>query len=48
MKVFETNEKKLVMELVIKWAGNPNSVVVARVVYEDQSSGQISFPLKTQ
>jgi len=27
MKVVETNEKELVMEQVIKWAGNPNIVL---------------------
>ncbi|KAK2400917.1 Calcium-dependent lipid-binding (CaLB domain) family protein [Trifolium repens] len=32
MKVFETNEKKLVMELVIKWAGNPNIVLSLHVL----------------
>lgn len=28
IKVFETNENELVMEPIIKWAGNQNIVVV--------------------
>ncbi|CAI8604115.1 unnamed protein product [Vicia faba] len=32
MKVLETNEKELVMEQVIKWAGNPNIVLTLHVL----------------
>lgn len=32
MKVYETNEKELVMEPVIKWAGNPNIILGLRVL----------------
>lgn len=32
MKVLETNEKELVMEQVIKWAGNPNIVLTLQVL----------------
>jgi len=27
MKVYETEEKELIMELSVKWAGNPNIIV---------------------
>ncbi|XP_030450868.1 synaptotagmin-3 [Syzygium oleosum] len=32
MKVYETNEKELVMEPVIRWAGNPNIILCLRVL----------------
>ncbi|KAM7254346.1 hypothetical protein ACFE04_032028 [Oxalis oulophora] len=32
MKVFETNEKELVMEPAVRWAGNPNIVVVIKIM----------------
>lgn len=32
MKVLQTNEKELVMEQVIKWAGNPNIVLTLHVL----------------
>ncbi|KAL8130617.1 hypothetical protein V2J09_019772 [Rumex salicifolius] len=32
MKVYETNENELVMEPAIKWAGNPNIVVVVKML----------------
>ncbi|KAJ7975054.1 synaptotagmin-3 [Quillaja saponaria] len=32
LKVFETNEKELVMEPVMKWAGNPNIVLVVHLL----------------
>ncbi|KAJ7970451.1 synaptotagmin-3 [Quillaja saponaria] len=32
LKVFETNEKELVMEPVMKWAGNPNIVLVVHML----------------
>ncbi|GFS30068.1 calcium-dependent lipid-binding (CaLB domain) family protein [Actinidia rufa] len=31
LKVYETNEKELVMEPAIKWAGNPNIVLVLKI-----------------
>lgn len=31
LKVYETNEKELIMEPSIKWAGNPNIVVVVNI-----------------
>ncbi|KAK9913216.1 hypothetical protein M0R45_037039 [Rubus argutus] len=38
-KVYETNEKELIMEPSIKWAGNPNIVVVIKI---------LSLPIKVQ
>ncbi|PSR98893.1 Synaptotagmin-3 like [Actinidia chinensis var. chinensis] len=32
LKVYETNEKELVMEPAIKWAGNPNIVLVLKLM----------------
>ncbi|KAK9283339.1 hypothetical protein L1049_011579 [Liquidambar formosana] len=32
MKVFETNEKELVMEPAIRWAGNPNIILVLKLL----------------
>ena len=32
LKVYETNEKELVMELSIKWAGNPNIVLALKLM----------------
>ncbi|XP_047321887.1 synaptotagmin-3-like [Impatiens glandulifera] len=39
IKVFETNESELVMEPAIKWAGNPNIIVVIKIM---------SMPIKIQ
>ena len=39
VKVYETNEKELIMEPSIKWAGNPNIVVVIKI---------LSLPIKVQ
>jgi len=30
MKVYETDEKELIMEPSIKWAGNPNVIVAVK------------------
>lgn len=30
MKVYSTEEKELIMEPVLKWAGNPNIIVVVK------------------
>ena len=30
MKVYSTEEKELIMEPTLKWAGNPNVLVVAK------------------
>ncbi|GMH11260.1 hypothetical protein Nepgr_013101 [Nepenthes gracilis] len=32
MKVYETNENELIMEPIIKWAGNPNIVLVVKLL----------------
>ncbi|KAL3649702.1 hypothetical protein CASFOL_006105 [Castilleja foliolosa] len=40
LKVYETNEKELVMEPVIRWAGNPNIIVAVTI-----SSIQLTFQL---
>ena len=32
MKIYETNENQIVMEPAVKWAGNPNIVVVIRLM----------------
>lgn len=32
MKIYETNEKELVMEPAIRWAGNPNIVLVLKLL----------------
>ncbi|XP_061999818.1 synaptotagmin-3-like isoform X1 [Rosa rugosa] len=32
LKVYETNEKELIMEPSVKWAGNPNIVVVIKIL----------------
>ena len=32
LKVYETNEKDLVMEPAIRWAGNPNIVLVLKLM----------------
>ncbi|THG00278.1 hypothetical protein TEA_026304 [Camellia sinensis var. sinensis] len=32
LKIYETNEKELVMEPAIKWAGNPNVIVVVKLL----------------
>lgn len=32
LKVYETNEKELVMEASVKWAGNPNIVLVIKLL----------------
>ncbi|WCJ19310.1 Synaptotagmin-3 [Euphorbia peplus] len=32
MKIYETNEKDLVMEPVVRWAGNPNIVLVLKLM----------------
>lgn len=37
--MYETNEKELIMEPSIKWAGNPNIVVVIKI---------LSLPIKVQ
>ncbi|XP_050387824.1 synaptotagmin-3-like [Argentina anserina] len=39
LKVYETNEKELIMEPSIKWAGNPNIVVVINI---------FSIPIRVQ
>lgn len=33
IKVYETNENQLVMEPAIKWAGNPNIVIVVKISF---------------
>lgn len=38
MKVYETNEKELVMEPAIRWAGNPNIVLC--------STFRLGYPVK--
>lgn len=30
MKVYETEEKELIMELSVKWAANPNIIVAVK------------------
>lgn len=30
MKVYETDEKELIMESSVKWAGNPNAIVALK------------------
>uniref|UniRef100_A0A2P2JKL9 Uncharacterized protein MANES_10G047400 n=2 Tax=Rhizophora mucronata TaxID=61149 RepID=A0A2P2JKL9_RHIMU len=40
MKVYETNEKDLVMEPAVRWAGNPNIVLVSKLM-----SLQVKFQL---
>lgn len=30
MKVYSTDEKELIMELSMKWAGNPNIIVAVK------------------
>lgn len=30
IKVYTTDEKELIMELLLKWAGNPNVIVAAK------------------
>jgi hypothetical protein len=30
MKVYSTDEKELIMELSLKWAGNPNIIVAVK------------------
>jgi hypothetical protein len=30
MKVYDTQEKELIMEPVLKWAGNPNVIVAVK------------------
>lgn len=32
IKIFETNEKELVLEPAIRWAGNPNITLVLKVL----------------
>ena len=32
MKIYETNEKQLVMEPAIRWAGNPNVVLSVKLL----------------
>ena len=32
LKVYETNEKELVMETPIRWAGNPNISLMIKVL----------------
>ncbi|RVW32116.1 Synaptotagmin-3 [Vitis vinifera] len=44
IKVYETNEKELAMEPAIKWAGNPNIILVLKMVaFPNYNSGQKSL-----
>lgn len=41
LKVFETNERELVMEPAFKWAGNPN-IIVTLTISSVQVTVQVS------
>lgn len=42
MKVYATDDKEIIMELSVKWAGNPNIIVVAKA-FGLKATVQVSF-----
>lgn len=42
MKVYATDDKEVIMELSMKWAGNPNIIVVAKA-FGLKATIQVSF-----
>lgn len=45
MKVYSTEEKELIMELALKWAGNPN-ILVAVKAFGLKATAQVLIQLK--
>ncbi|KAF3433954.1 hypothetical protein FNV43_RR25057 [Rhamnella rubrinervis] len=43
LKVYDTNEKEIVLETAIRWAGNPNIVLLIKLFSTNYSSGQKSL-----
>ena len=42
MKVYATDDKEIIMELSVKWAGNPN-ILVAVKAFGFKATVQVSF-----